>query len=198
MAFNWPMSTHDRGNEDTCLEDAAKSLARGLLVARRVAEDRSISKVNRVCFGSAGAASRWEHLLDAGVSHVVSLSRTPHCPSLQYLDISIRDKATETLIAKLPDAIRFMQVAMEDAQSRVFVHCFAGQSRSIAVVLGFLIWQGWSLRDAFSAVRRVRPQACPNTGFMWQLKAWEAAVLECGCADLDAVAQRSLHLFISR
>ena len=54
----------------------------------------------------------------------------------------------------------------------MLVHCFAGQSRSVALVLAYLVMErGLRLEDALALVRKARPGACPNAGFMRQLGA---------------------------
>ena len=47
----------------------------------------------------------------------------------------------------------------------VLVHCYAGQSRSVAFVLAYLCaHQGLSLADAYALVLMARPCAKPNAG----------------------------------
>lgn len=45
-------------------------------------------------------------------------------------------------------------------------------------VIAYLVTQGFSLSDALALVQRQRPRACPNEGFMQQLRdfadAWQA------------------------
>jgi len=54
----------------------------------------------------------------------------------------------------------------------VLVHCFAGQSRSVALVLAYLVMErGLRQEEALALVRKARPGAAPNAGFMRQLGA---------------------------
>ncbi len=47
----------------------------------------------------------------------------------------------------------------------MLVHCYAGQSRSVAFVLAYLCaHQGLSLADAYALVLAARPCAKPNAG----------------------------------
>lgn len=58
----------------------------------------------------------------------------------------------------------------------VYVHCQAGKSRSVAVVLAYLIQsRGWSLQESYEYVRRRKADICPNIGFVSCLMEWEAA-----------------------
>ena len=56
---------------------------------------------------------------------------------------------------------------------RVLVHCVAGVSRSVAVVLAYLVTFYCDLRTACRHVRTIRPWARPNNNFMHQLAQWE-------------------------
>lgn len=102
------------------------------------------------------------------------------------------------------------------AQGGVFVHCAAGKSRSVAVSIAYLLWRHSNLFDpniigsidadapspppnrprketaneavraALLHIRRTRPMADPNDGFMKQLELW----WEMGCpADKDIESQ---------
>ncbi|GAX74335.1 hypothetical protein CEUSTIGMA_g1784.t1 [Chlamydomonas eustigma] len=52
----------------------------------------------------------------------------------------------------------------------VLVHCSEGKSRSVTLVLAYLILtQRWTLKQALNHVRACRPVACPNAGFMSRL-----------------------------
>ena len=56
---------------------------------------------------------------------------------------------------------------------RVLVHCFAGQSRSAALTMAYLMArEGLGLLDAWAVARAARPCARPNPGFLAQLAAF--------------------------
>jgi hypothetical protein len=55
----------------------------------------------------------------------------------------------------------------------VLIHCFAGKSRSVTILLSYLLRLGWSLTDAYEHVKRCRPALGPNPGFMAQLRELE-------------------------
>lgn len=61
----------------------------------------------------------------------------------------------------------------------VLVHCNAGVSRAAAVVTGFLMYsERLSFASAFSVVKNARPAACPNPGFMDQLRQYQERSVE--------------------
>ena len=61
------------------------------------------------------------------------------------------------------------------------MHCRAGQSRSVTVVLAYLMRTlGWTLTRAYSYVQRRRPSMSPNLGFMGQLTQYEVVLRHVG------------------
>lgn len=58
--------------------------------------------------------------------------------------------------------------------SPTYVHCRAGKSRSVTVVLAYLIHANrWSLKQAYAFVLERRRGISPNIGFMAELMAFE-------------------------
>ncbi|CAG0887452.1 unnamed protein product, partial [Darwinula stevensoni] len=56
----------------------------------------------------------------------------------------------------------------------VFVHCNAGISRAPSVVIAYIMKKrGWSYRQAYDHVFKIRPGIWPNDGFVKQLKEYE-------------------------
>lgn len=54
------------------------------------------------------------------------------------------------------------------------VHCFAGRSRSTTVVAAYVMaTEGYSFKETMILIKRVRPAAQPNAGFVAQLVAFE-------------------------
>lgn len=91
----------------------------------------------------------------------------------EYLRIPIKDSRDSNLIEyfdQVADTIE--RVRQEDGKS--LVHCVAGVSRSVSLVLAYLMeYADMSLKNAFQHVRSVRPQVRPNTGFFKQLIEYE-------------------------
>ncbi|KAK0753690.1 protein-tyrosine phosphatase-like protein, partial [Schizothecium vesticola] len=70
-------------------------------------------------------------------------------------------------------AIPFLQAAVE-AGKRVLVHCHQGRSRSVSLVVAYLMaTEHLSLDEALRAVQLARPIAQPNFSFMRQLRQFE-------------------------
>jgi len=123
---------------------------------------------------------------------------------IEHHAIDVADEPDADLLAHLPRALELLRGARR-AGRRVLVHCFAGVSRSVAVVLAFLMADpGFQLRAALAArrpsseatdtegsaalpllaaafkqVALARPRIAPNPGFMRQLVAYARL----GCPD---------------
>jgi protein-tyrosine phosphatase len=59
----------------------------------------------------------------------------------------------------------------------VAVHCYAGLSRSVAIVLAYMIYKGMSLVEATRLVSSLRPINV-NIGFVAQLQEYEKRLVE--------------------
>ena len=104
----------------------------------------------------------------------------------------VHDSPEAELSTHFDAAFAFMQEAIAGGGG-VLVHCFAGRSRSVTVLLAFLMRQQhltlqarpackprilppvqqltrrFAFQAALAMVHAVRPFACPNQGFMRQL-----------------------------
>ncbi|CAL5337737.1 unnamed protein product [Camellia sinensis] len=59
----------------------------------------------------------------------------------------------------------------------VLVHCFVGRSRSVTIVVAYLMKKhNMSASEALDLVRSKRPMASPNSGFMLQLQNYEKSL----------------------
>lgn len=71
----------------------------------------------------------------------------------------------------LDDATSF--IAAHIRRGCVLVHCGAGKSRSVAVVIAYLCrYAGMSLTEALAFVSARRPSACPAPCFIEAIKRW--------------------------
>ncbi|CAE8584410.1 unnamed protein product [Polarella glacialis] len=81
----------------------------------------------------------------------------------------MRDRRTEELAPFLPEALAFLDEA-KSSGIKCLVYCLAGSSRSVSMVLAYLIMrEGFSLHDAWVLVKSRRPVAQPNCSFAAQL-----------------------------
>lgn len=129
--------------------------------------------------GSSMAAKNAAALREKQVTHVVNASPIVPCYymgkggwCLEYLKIPVFDDGSINIRCYFDQVFEFIDQGCREGG--VLVHCSAGQSRSVAFVVGYLVSRhGLSVDDALRAVQRVRPCALPNDGFMEQLKEYE-------------------------
>lgn len=85
---------------------------------------------------------------------------------VKYYVAAADDVATYDIRADIVGAIKFI-IEGVNAQEKILIHCHAGISRSVTIVVAYLmICRGQTLQTALGAVRKVRPIANPNPGFM--------------------------------
>ncbi|KAF9577332.1 hypothetical protein BGW38_007513 [Lunasporangiospora selenospora] len=90
-----------------------------------------------------------------------------------YLKIGLRDHVDQDLKEGLAQAIAFISASSDP----VYVHCQAGKSRSVAMVIGYLIQEHrWPLKRAYDHVVERRKCMSPNIGFVSQLVILEQKV----------------------
>ncbi|KAK9905626.1 hypothetical protein WJX75_003377 [Coccomyxa subellipsoidea] len=121
--------------------------------------------------GSLGAARNLEGLQKRGVTHVLNASPIVPCfhrRHFRYKCVPVYDDVDEDISSFFTETNRF--IAKGRRRGAVLVHCYAGQSRSVAFAIAYMCaCKGMSLADAYKLVLTVRPCARPNSGFMQQL-----------------------------
>ncbi|GAQ83438.1 Dual specificity protein phosphatase family protein [Klebsormidium nitens] len=98
----------------------------------------------------------------------------------QYFVLDVEDwsECGEELAGKWDQAFEFIEQAKAE-RGKVFVHCFAGISRSTAVCTAYLMARrGLSYADAKRHVRKFRRKANPNAGFVAQLRLLDERLQE--------------------
>ena len=128
-----------------------------------------ISGVSATCKPTVLATLQLTHLVSIGAEpgKILASQFQPGHTFLSFpkiLDVEEQD----LLSSLLPSLLPFL--AATTPADTILVHCQAGQSRSVAAVLMYLIiYQGLTLVDAHAQVARSRPGVCVNTGFLRQL-----------------------------
>ena len=93
-----------------------------------------------------------------------------------YHKIEILDTLDADLLSHLDSALCFIRSLIESNKG-VLIRCSAGVSRSVAVVIGYLIkFHSLKYDKAFKLVQSKRPIIDPNSNFIKQLKQYESTV----------------------
>lgn len=131
------------------------------------------------CTGGIGAARNLRGLRKARITHIVNASPvvpcffrdTPEGATIEYLSVALFDDPEADLLGVLPSVIEFVTCAQQQG-GRVLVHCYAGLSRSVALVAGCLLaaHHDLSVVEAIEMIKRSRAFSHPNIGFRHQLE----------------------------
>ena len=135
-----------------------------------------ITGVDGLYVGSLGGAYNLKALNEEKITHVISLDRgapchfpTIHeCLHIDYIwdDGKPNHNITQTFDSTLP----FIRNALTSG-GRVYVHCWNGESRSVATVMAYMIkYLDMKPKTALSIIQKTRTQAKPRTGYMEELK----------------------------
>ncbi len=135
----------------------------------------------RAIYVGSEVFSRYRKGLDKfGITCIVNCTLGGPCrfereAQFRYHVVSLSDDTGQNLLPKLPGATAFIE---QCEGAHVLVHCTKGVSRSVSVLLAWMIeYRRTPLRAALAAVRARRSIADPNIGFVKQLIQYEEASL---------------------
>ena len=109
-----------------------------------------------------------------GISHILNITKSCRPKfadeGVTYLNVTLDDLETENITAHFSECYTFIAQALTTADNRVLVHCARGVSRSVTIVIMYLMrGLGLEYKEAFEWVKACREVACPNEGFVQQL-----------------------------
>ncbi|XP_018419845.1 PREDICTED: dual specificity protein phosphatase 22 [Nanorana parkeri] len=113
-----------------------------------------------------------EQLHKNNITHVLSIhdSARPMLEGLKYLCIPASDSPNQNLIQHFKESTAFIHECRLKGEG-CLVHCLAGVSRSVTLVVAYVMTiTNLEWEDALAAVRGARTCANPNMGFQKQLE----------------------------
>jgi hypothetical protein len=136
-------------------------------------ESWEIDKItDKVFLGNEEGGLNKEKLKELGVTHVLICGldlHKFHPEEFTYKHFLIDDHPNEDLKKYFREALMFM-----DSSKKVYVHCWAGVSRSASIVIAYIMWKKkLNYEEAHSFVKERREWINPNEGFISQLKEFE-------------------------
>jgi protein-tyrosine phosphatase len=94
-------------------------------------------------------------------------------PLFHYHTFGVADAADTNLLTLFDTTYREIE-EVRQRDGRILVHCIQGISRSVSVVIAYLMRsQAWSLRKAYNHVKAIRTIAKPIVAFVEQLQNFE-------------------------
>ncbi|XP_028773987.1 dual specificity protein phosphatase 1-like isoform X1 [Neltuma alba] len=161
------------------LKKQIAALLRVISAANYYKQDNVPCQIEEGLFlGSVGAAANKDALKNFNVTHVLTVANTltpAHPDDFVYKTINVVDREDADIKQYFNECFDFI-----DEGKRVggtLVHCFAGRSRSVTVVVAYLMkTHRMSLSQALEHVKSRRPTASPNLGFIRQLEDFEKSL----------------------
>ena len=93
-----------------------------------------------------------------------------------YEQIAVEDNLEVDMMQHLPRAFEFIEKARQCGE-KVLVHCHAGMSRSVTIILAYLMkYYNHTMESAHEYVKQRKPDISPNFGFMGQLLDFECSL----------------------
>lgn len=126
------------------------------------------------------AASNRKCLENNSISRILNVtseeSEYQHLDGFSYFQIAVEDSHEVNMLQHLPLAFSFIEEARL-ANEKVLVHCHAGMSRSVTVVIAYLMkYYEHTLNSAYDFVRQKKSNISPNFSFLEQLLQFECSL----------------------
>ncbi|KAK5662230.1 hypothetical protein OQA88_8135 [Cercophora sp. LCS_1] len=141
---------------------------------------------NLLYLGPVSATSNAEFLKREGITHVLSIGKSPAArhEEITYERISLTDEEDSPITEAVKSASDIID-KIASAGGKVLVHCSAAISRSPAVVAGYLMAKrGMTLRESLETLVQARDVVSPNPGFLKQLGELEKEIFD-GASSFD-------------
>ena len=190
---------------ETSSSSTSRAVVRGLLKHKLGQHDSEAVEIHPgLWLGSSGclenAADRTQtpvqRLESDGFTHVVACAAVPgvdlaSATNLRTLELAMKDDGKFEELegnALSESTMNFIDDAVAAEGGKCLVYCLQGKSRSVSVVIGWLLLRGKveTVDDALVKIREQRPQAAPNMGFVLCLKKLERRLA--GTAEASAAS----------
>jgi len=132
--------------------------------------------------GAEKHANNKDFLLKFGITYIINV--TVECrnffPELfTYGNFLLRDNNEEDIYETVEGAYNFID-NVKNRNGKVLVHCYLGMSRSVSVVIYYLMKsQSWPLKQALEFVKSKRIVANPSSGKILKLIELEQKIFNC-------------------
>ena len=140
--------------------------------------NNSNKHISHVCDGlfvGSWISTKTKTLREFKIQTVISVGAFPTSPfakgiSYNVIHLDDNEKSVSDLIEILPETLSYIHDQLSSGKN-LLIHCFAGQSRSITIVIAYLIkHKGMSLDEALTFVKNKRSVSRPNEAFLDVLK----------------------------
>lgn len=167
-------------DHDEAYRERLAVLLRAFYVAKGTNGDDVPDQIEEGLYlGSISAANNRSALKSLNITHILTVagSMPPSYPNeFKYKTIDVQDRHDINIAQYFDDCFGFIDEAKEMG-GNVLVHCFVGRSRSVTIVVAYLMKKrGMSCSEALQHVKSKRSLAFPNSGFLLQLQNFEKSL----------------------
>ena len=131
---------------------------------------------HRILIGGREDSKNLEYLQSMGITHILNVSsQLPNSfpKDIIYYKLMIDDDSQFPIAKFFACTSNFLD-RVERCKGRVLVHCISGVSRSVTIVVAYLMTKyKFSLKEAYYHIKRYRPYIVPNPGFKMALAMYE-------------------------
>lgn len=167
-------------NEDYSLKDSERKK----IISDYYSKHLSEIIPNFLYLSSYNAAKNRDLLEKNKITHIINCA-ADFCENVfeqenkyTYLSFFLKDHVLENIECLFYDCIKFIE-SVKEKGGRVLVHCIQGISRSVSIVMAYLIYKKKVSYDkAFSIVQSKREISSPNFGFSIQLQNFYMRLFE--------------------
>lgn len=165
---------------DEIYRERIAALWRAMYATRCIRDDSVPCQIEEGLYlGSVGGANNKSALKSLNVTHILTVASSlapAHPNDFIYKIIDILDREDVNIAQYFDECFNFIDEAKRTGGG-VLVHCFVGRSRSVTIVVAYLMKKhNMSVSEALDLVRSKRPMASPNSGFMLQLQNYEKSL----------------------
>ncbi|XP_063937428.1 dual specificity protein phosphatase 1 isoform X1 [Daucus carota subsp. sativus] len=164
---------------DEAYRGRINTLLRAMSVAKGVRNDDVPCQIEEGLYlGSIGAANNKSALRSLNITHVLTVAslKPPYPNEFKYKIVDVQDQPDVSISRYFDDCFGFIDEAREMG-GKILVHCFAGISRSVTIIVAYLIkTHKLSCSEALEHVKSKRSVASPNPGFLLQLQKFEKSL----------------------
>ena len=140
-----------------------------------------IEIIPNLFLGSVGCASNLEELQNNKITHILCCAsgiENKFPDKFKYYNVNLLDKENQNIRIYLDGTYKFIDDALKNG-GRVFVHCYAGVSRSASILIAYLMKsKKMKFDEALNLLKSKRSKVNPNAGFILQLRAYEKEIFE--------------------
>ncbi len=125
-----------------------------------------------IYIGNINSSLNKDELEKRGITHIISVINgcTQNYPDLNYKLVHLNDDSWQNISKYFEECSNYIEQVINEGES-ILVHCSKGVSRSVTIVLAYLIIKkGYSLDQALIKIKEKRSIINPNKGFLDQLR----------------------------